>query len=235
MRQLAGQLALVTGASRGIGLAVSEALLAEGAHVLLCARSPQGLKSVAAGLSDRFGERVSAHACDVSDPAAVEELFLAARERLGGLDILVNNAGVCHRGPIDELTPAQWRETIDINLNGAFFCSRAAVPLLEPRRGFIVNVASRAGINAFPGGAAYNASKFGMIGLSEAMILDLRPRGIRVSYVMPGRVNTDFGGEDPEDWHLTTEDVAAAILHALSYDERALASRIELRPYRPPQ
>jgi len=232
--EIVDQVAIVTGASRGIGLAVAEQLLGAGAKVMLCGRDPARIESVISRLGESYDPaRVGGGVCDVTDEAAVEAFVADTVERFGALDVLVNNAGVCHRGPVDQLTPREWRETIDVNLTGVFLCSRAAIPYLQERRGFVINIASRAGINAFPGGAAYNASKFGLIGLSEAMVLDLRPRGIRVSYIMPGRVNTDFGGEDPEDWHLTTEDVASAVLHALSYPERALASRIELRPYRP--
>lgn len=225
----------MTGASRGIGLAVARALLDAGACVAICSKDAVGLESAAGALSQGVGQgRVLSRACDVSDPSQVAELIAAVVARFGGLDVLVNNAGVCHRGPVDALTPAQWAETIATNLTGAFLCSREAIPHLERRRGFVLNMSSRSGINAFPGGAAYCASKFGMVGLSEAMTLELRPRGIRVCCLMPGRVNTDFGDEQPEAWHLRTEDVARAALHVLTYDERALVSRIELRPDRPP-
>ncbi len=178
-------------------------------------------------------------ACDVRHFDEVEALMEFASKEAGGLDILVNNAGVGLFAAISEMSPEDWDRVIDTNLTGVFYCSRAAIPHLRKRGGgAIVNISSLAGKNAFAGGAAYNASKFGLEGLSEAMMLDLRYQNIKVAYVMPGSVATEFAGrteEGEESWRLTAGDVAEVVLDILAQDRRALASRVELRPFQPPK
>ena len=159
----------------------------------------------------------------------------ATKSEFGGVDILVNNAGIVAEGSLEEITPEIWGEVVNTNLTGAFYCSRAVVPVMrEQEGGDIINISSRAGINAYEGGFAYNASKFGLNGLSEALFLELKKYGIRVSYMMPGRVSTNFGDEEPEPWHVGPEDVAELVLSALSLNTRSVASRIEIRPVRTP-
>ncbi|MGD0922283.1 MAG: SDR family NAD(P)-dependent oxidoreductase [Terriglobia bacterium] len=167
-------------------------------------------------------------------------LIRAASERFGGLDILVNNAGIGVMKPVDQLTAEEWDATIETNLSGVFYCCREAIPLLRQRGGgYIFNISSLAGVNPFAGGSAYNASKFGLNGFSEAMMQDVRYDGIRVSYIMPGSVDTDFaaapGSKSRETWKLTGEDIAKAVVDLYKFPRTALASRIEMRPSQPPR
>jgi len=231
---LDGKYALVTGGSRGIGLAVAAALLREGAAVAICGRDRAALDAAL----ERLGDRSSAIECDVGDEGQVARMFAEVDRRFGGLDVLVNNAGVGLFAPAPDISPADWRRVIDTNLSGPFYCSRLAVPLMRRRGGgYIFNVSSLAGKNAFAGGAAYNASKFGLNGFSEALMLDVRYDNIRVSYLMPGSVETEFSGPggSKSGWALQAEDVAATIVDLLRLPGRALASRIEMRPLRPPR
>lgn len=231
--------AVVTGSTRGIGRAVARALVERGDHVIVSGRAASDALAVAGELT-AFGPG-EAHGipCDVRDPAACDALIQGAVERFGGLDVLVNNAGVGRFAPIHELEPADWDLQMRTNLDGVYHCSRNAVPHLVSRGGgWIMNVGSLAGRNPFAGGAAYNATKFGLLGLSEAMMLDLRPLGIRVTCIMPGSVNTHFSGGDPDpamDWKLTPEDIARIVVDLLDFPARALPSRIEIRPTRPPK
>ena len=231
----AGKACVITGSTRGIGLEIARALASSGADVAVSARSVDDVRRVAdevAGLGDG---RALGIACDVRDPEACRRLIDTAAERLGRLDVLVNNAGWGHFAPIDELSIDEWRLQIDTNLGGVFYCSRAAVPhLAATGDGWIINIGSLAGRHAFAGGTGYNASKFGLLGMTEAMMLDLRHRNIRVSLIMPGSVNTGFRGQDARhDWKLQGEDVAQAVTDLLAYPGRALPSRIEMRPSRP--
>ncbi|MBT8397416.1 MAG: SDR family NAD(P)-dependent oxidoreductase, partial [Gemmatimonadetes bacterium] len=159
--------------------------------------------------------------------------------RFGGLDLLVNNAGVGKFAPIQEMSIEDWHIQIDTNLSGVFYLSKAAIPALkDSRSAWILNIGSLAGRNTFAGGVAYNASKFGLLGMTEAMMLDLRYEGIRVSHIMPGSVDTGFGDRPAghkEGWALTPEDVSRAVLDLLRYPGNALPSRVELRPSQPPR
>lgn len=233
---MAPRIAIVTGGSRGIGRAVVEGLLAAGWTVRFCSRNPDSVAVTERELGGRFGDRVSGRAVDVRRQEEVEAFVAAVVARDGGLDCLVNNAGIGVFGPVDELSGEQWREVVETNLSGAFYFLRAAARIMKPRgRGHIFNVASLAGKHAMAGGAAYNASKFGLIGLSEAAMLDLRRHGVKVAALLPGSVATDFGagrGGD-EDWRIAPEDLAALVLHLLSYPDRTLPSLVEIRPTRP--
>ena len=171
--------------------------------------------------------------------AEVEALIAWVVEEAGRLDCLVNNAGVGTFAPIDEISPESFREVLETNLFGVYYAIHAVAPVMKRQgRGWIVNIASLAGKNPFAGGAAYNASKFGLMGMSEAAMLDLRHSGIRVAAILPGSVDTEFrtaGGEAGTDWMLAPEDVARTVVDLLAYPDRALPSRIELRPTRPPK
>ncbi|MGE5645149.1 MAG: SDR family oxidoreductase [Acidobacteriota bacterium] len=230
---LQGKTALVTGGTRGIGRAIARALLDAGASVEICGRSAEGVDKAVREL----GARASGTACDVSDPAAVAALFRHADERLGGLDILVNNAGVAGFSSVGDMSIEQWRNTIGTNLDGAFYCSREAVLRFRKRGGgFVVNISSLAGRNPFAGGAAYNASKYGLNGFSEAMMLDHRYDDVRVCYIMPGSVATEFNAQAPgAAWKIAPEDVAEVVLTVLRMPARTLISRVEIRPSRPPK
>ena len=237
MLDLTGSAAVVTGGSRGIGLAIAETLVQCGASVLIAARRPADLEKATAALAARGRGPVRGVAADVSSEADCERLVSASVEAFGRLDILINNAGVGEFVNVEEMPTAAWRVQLATNLDGVFFCCRAAIPHLKRTRGWIINIASLASRNAFAGGAAYNASKFGLLGFSEALMLEVRHAGIRVSCVMPGSVATEFGGEAAAggDWKLHAEDVARAVIDLLGYPPRALPSRVELRPTRPPK
>lgn len=234
MSLLEGKVAVVTGGNRGIGRGISEALHAEGATVVLTARDA-GAASRAAG---EIGPRAAGLACDVRDEAAVGRLFAEVEKRHGGCDVLVNNAGIGIFGPVAETKPDDWRAVIETNLNGVFYCCRAAIPQMKKRGGgYIFNVSSLAGKNAFPNGAAYNASKFGLNGFSEALMQEVRYDHIRVSYLMPGSVATEFGRGSiaKSGWALTPADVAAIVIDLLRSPAHALYSRVEMRPSEPPR
>ena len=229
------QVAAVTGGSRGIGRAVVEALLTEGWKVRFSSLSRTSVEATAAALAADHGTRVEGRAVDVRDAAAVTEWIDGVAESDGRLDCLVNNAGVGGFGPVDEMSLEEWHRIVDTNLHGAFAALRAAARQMKRRDGgWILNIASLAARHPFAGGAAYNASKYGLLGLSDAAMLDLRQHGIRVCAILPGSVATEFrsGGESP--WKLAPEDVARAVSDLLRYPHRALPSRIELRPSRPP-
>jgi NAD(P)-dependent dehydrogenase (short-subunit alcohol dehydrogenase family) len=241
---LKDKVAAITGATRGIGFDIAKALLAEGAAVFICGRDEARVgEAVAALAKTRPGARAAGIAADVRRHADCRRFIVGAIEKFGGLDILVNNAGIGIFKPVHEISPEEWDDTIATNLSAPFYCAREAIPHLQRRGGgYIFNVSSLAGVNAFAGGSAYNASKFGLNGFSEALMQDVRYDGIRVSYLMPGSVETDFGsgrarpeGAQAKGWKLSGEDVARAVVDLCSYPERALASRIELRPSRPPR
>lgn len=238
MAWLEGKAAVVTGGSRGIGRAIAEALLERGARVTIAAATPARVEQAAAELGVQAAGRVRGAVCDVRDPDQCGELIEGAVAAFGRLDVLVNNAGVGIFGSVAALSVEEWRQVIDTNLSGVFYCSRAAIPHLERTGGWIINIGSLAGVNAFAGGAAYNASKFGLVGFSEALMQDVRHAGIRVSHVMPGSVSTEFSGRERgagADWRLQAEDVARVVTDLLEFPPRALPSRIEIRPSQPPR
>jgi NAD(P)-dependent dehydrogenase (short-subunit alcohol dehydrogenase family) len=234
------KVAAITGGTRGIGYDVAAALLGEGARVFICGRSESALRDALTALEASAPGRTGGAVVDVRSYPDCRRFIQQAAERFGGLDLLVNNAGIGIMKPVDQLTPDEWDAIIETNLSGAFYCCREAIPLFRRRGGgYIFNISSLAGVNPFPGGAAYNASKFGLNGFSEAMMQDIRYDGIRVSYIMPGSVDTDFaaasGFKPRESWKLAGEDVAKAVLDLYRFPSRALASRIEMRPAQPPR
>ncbi len=238
--ELKGRIAVVTGGTRGIGYSVAESLVEDGACVYICGRDAGFLRSALERLRSKGKDSVDGSLADVRRYDDCRRLIQAAVDRFGGLDILVNNAGIGILKPVDQLSPEEWDATIGTNLSGAFYCCREAVPFMRRRGGgYIFNISSLAGINAFEGGSAYNASKFGLNGFSEALMQDVRYDGIRVSYIMPGSVDTDFaatpGSKPRESWKLTAEDIARAVVDLYAFPRGSLASRIELRPAQPPR
>jgi NAD(P)-dependent dehydrogenase (short-subunit alcohol dehydrogenase family) len=238
--EITDKVALVTGGTRGIGFSIAKALAGEGARVFVCGRDPASLQVALQDLERTGNGKADGIAADVRHYEDCRKLVRAAAERFGGLDILVNNAGIGILKPVHDLTPEEWDATLETNLSGAFYCCREAIPLMRQRGGgYIFNISSLAGVNPFPGGSAYNASKFGLNGFSEAMMQDVRYDGIRVSYIMPGSVATDFAGAPgsrrAEAWKLTAEDIAKAVVDLYKFPRSALASRIEVRPAQPPR
>jgi 3-oxoacyl-[acyl-carrier protein] reductase len=236
---MTGRVAVVTGGSRGIGRAVAAALLSRGVHVVIGAAKEATLHEAAAELRARapLDTRVVTCQVDVRRADSVRALMETAADTLGGIDILVNNAGIGTFGPVAEMSSEEWDAVMATNLTGVFHCCGAVLPHLRRRGGgWIINISSLAGLNPFPGGAAYCASKAGLNAFSDALMQEVRHEGIRVSAVLPGSVNTRFGGHDGTDeWKLAPEDVATAVVDLLAYPARSLPSRIELRPSHPPR
>ena len=227
--------AVITGGSRGIGLAIAEAFAGEGHNVAISGRDGQALAAAEKSLR-AHGAGVLVSRTDVRDYAAVETFINAAASAFGGIDVLVNNAGVGAFAPVDEMSLEDWHRVIDTNLNGVFYCTKAALPhLRRSRAAYVINISSLAGKNWFAGGAAYCASKAGLNAFSESLMQDVRQHDIRVSYIMPGSVNTEFSfmGAKPADWKLTGDDIARVVLDLVHSDARALASRVEIRPSKP--
>lgn len=227
-----GKSALVTGGSKGIGLAVARALISDGYGVTITARNKDEVEKAAADL----GEMAQGVPCDVREPQAVQEAVGRHVQKFGGLGVLFANAGVGHFAPVQDLTVEQWREVIDTNLSGVFYSVRACVPELQKSEGYVITLSSLAGKNPMKGGSAYNASKFGLNGFSEAIMLDLRDLGIKVTQIMPGSVATHFAGHTPGDqdaWKIQPEDIAQLALDVLHMPPRTLPSRIEVRPAQP--
>jgi NAD(P)-dependent dehydrogenase (short-subunit alcohol dehydrogenase family) len=232
MATLSDKYAVVTGATRGIGRSIAERLLDEGASVAICGRSSQTTGEALRELRGR-GNAIGM-SCDVADSARVQQFFRFVGENFPGIDYLINNAGVGVFKPMGELTFEDWRKVVETNLSGVFYCSHEGLPLLKKRGGgYLINISSLAGRNPFAGGSAYNASKFGLNGFSEAMMLDHRYDNIRVSYIMPGSVATDFGSGGGEDWKIAPEDIAEIVMNLLRMPERTLVSRVEVRPSKP--
>ena len=233
MPNLTGKVAIVTGSTKGIGLAIAERLVNEGASVVVSARTEADVRNTA----ERLGDLALGIPCDVADPEQCRRLIDRTVERLGRLDVLVNNAGFGIFKPVTELTVEEWRAQIDVNLGGVFYCSKAALPHLSATGdGFIINIGSLAGRNPFSGGTGYNASKFGLVGMTEAMMLDVRYDDVRVCLVMPGSVNTHFRDREQvaeRTWRLQADDCALAVIQMLDYPRGAHVSRIEMRPAQP--
>jgi len=235
--ELNGKIAVVTGGTKGIGYSIAERLLKEGTKVFVCGRDRNDLRRALASLSN-FGQ-VAGEICDVRSEEQVKMMLAECVRLFDGLDILINNAGMGYFGKtVEELSGDEWRQTIETNLNGVFYCCRHAIPIIKERGGgYILNISSLAGQNAHPKMAAYNASKFGLNGFSEALMQEVRQDDIKVSYICPGSVNTAFGGDTPSEtksWQLQPSDIAQVIVDLIRMPERALPSKVELRPSKPP-
>jgi 3-oxoacyl-[acyl-carrier protein] reductase len=228
---------LVTGATRGIGFAIAKMLLEEGAKVAICGREQSAVDQAVAKLHAETGGKVAGKAADVRNHEDIAGLFQFVDATFGALDVLVNNAGVGVFRSVSDLTIEDWQLTLETNLSGVFYCCREAFPRFKTRGGgYIVNISSLAGKNPFAGGSAYNASKFGLNGFSEAMMLDQRNENVRVSYVMPGSVATEFSGHSTQAgsvWKIQSEDIAEIVRMLMRMPERTLISRVEVRPSKP--
>ncbi len=230
---LKGKTAIVTGGTKGIGRAIAAALVREGLSVCIAARNQSEIDTTI-----REGDATVGRVCDVRDYAQVKDLVDYAARELGGLDILINNAGIGIFQTVEETSPEDFRAVLETNLSSVFYCCHEAIPQMKKRGGgYIINISSLAGANPHPRMAAYNASKFGLNGFSEALMQEVRHQNIKVSYVMPGSVNTEFGGDtasDEKSWQLTPQDIARVVVDLFHQDDRALSSRVEIRPSKPP-
>jgi NAD(P)-dependent dehydrogenase (short-subunit alcohol dehydrogenase family) len=237
VQSLTGKVAVVTGGSRGIGLAIARGLVAQGAQVTITGKDESHLSAARPRIEAAGPGSVEALRADVRRYDEMDHAMTATAARFGGLDVLVNNAGVGIFADVADMSPEQWSDVIDTNLTGVFHACHAAIPHMRRRGGgFIVNISSLAGKNAFTGGAAYCASKSGLNAFSEALMQEVRYDNIRVSYVMPGSVATGFSNGDETrgaDWKISADEVADVVLNLLRHDPRSLPSRVELRPSKP--
>lgn len=235
---LENKIAVVTGGTKGIGRAIAEILLKAGAAVFVCARDKSELKRALEELS-ALG-KVEGEVCDVRSETQVKMMLDECVRVFGGVDVLVNNAGIGIIGKtVEEMSAEEFEQTLQTNLFGVFYACHHAIPLMKKRGGgYIINVSSLAGQNAHPKMAAYNASKFGLNGFTEALMQEVRGDRIKVTAICPGSVNTHFGGEEPSGekaWQLQPADIAEVVMNLLEMDERALPSKIEIRPSQPPK
>ncbi|MGA2589641.1 MAG: SDR family oxidoreductase [Bryobacteraceae bacterium] len=235
METLSGKIAIVTGGTRGIGRAIAQRLWREGASVAVCSRSLDNVRAFLNECQGGAGGQVFGEAADVSKLEDVQRFFASVDARFGGVDFLINNAGIGVFKSVADLTPEEWRRTIDLNLSGVYYCSHEVLHRMRNRGGgYIINVSSLAGKNPFAGGAAYNASKFAVNGFSEAMMLDHRYDNVRVSYIMPGSVDTGFSAQaGAARWKIQPEDIAEVVMMLLRMPARTLVSRVEIRPSQP--
>lgn len=230
--------ALITGGTKGIGYGIAEVLLAQGFRVAITGRDAESAADSAKKLSEdaTSGEAIGIKA-DVRKMADMEAAVKETVEEFGSLDLVVANAGLGHFGSIEDITEEQWHQTIDTNLTGVFNTIKASLAPLKASKGLIVTISSLAGTNFFAGGAAYNASKFGLTGFTQAVMLDLRKSGVRVSTIMPGSVTSHFAGHTPnpdDAWKIQPEDIGTMVLNLMRMDPRTLPSKIEVRPSMPP-
>lgn len=235
---LVSKIVLVTGATKGIGYAIAECLVKTGACVFICGRKLGEVDSAVSRLSE-FGKAAGGD-CDVRDEVQVRTMIADCERVFGGVDILINNAGMGIFGKtVEEMSGDEFRQTLETNLCGVFYACHYAIPAMKQRGGgYIINISSLAGQNAHPKMAAYNASKFGLNGFSEALMQEVRHDNIKVSYICPGSVNTHFGNDTPSPekaWQIQPEDIAQTVITLLSMNDRALLSKVEIRPSKPPK
>lgn len=230
--------AIVTGGSTGIGYGIAAALVKEGFNVAITSRSQERADEAAEQLRQEGSGEVLGIAADVRQFADQQRAVEVTLDKWGQVDLFVANAGVGHFAPIDELSVELWKETIDTNLTGPFYSIKAALDALKSSKGFFITISSLAGTNFFAGGSAYNASKFGLTGFTQSIMLDLRQSDIRVSTIMPGSVATGFNSHEVSDkdaWKIQIEDIGKLVVDLFNMNPRTLPSKIEVRPTRPPK
>ncbi len=235
MNDIKNKVAYITGGSKGIGLGIAKGLLEKGMRVAITSRSLAAAKKAADSLSSD-PDRVLALESDVSSMASEQKAVEAARKHFGQIDVVVANAGVGHLVSFDEISEAQWNETINTNLTGVFNTVKSALPSLKESKGYVITIASLAGTNFFENGTAYNASKFGLVGFSQALMLDVRKHGIKVTTIMPGSVATEFNDHkvsDSDAWKIQPEDIGEIVVSLLEMHPRTLPSKVEVRPSKP--
>ncbi|MEO9478367.1 MAG: SDR family oxidoreductase [Maribacter dokdonensis] len=233
MKDLKNKVAYITGGTKGIGFAVAQTLLDQGMKVAISGRSQESVDQALKGFNNDDVLGIVSNVAKLSDE---ENAVAKITDKWGQVDVVLANAGVGNFAPIDEMTEEQWHQMIDVNLSGVFHTLKASVASLKKTEGYYITLASLAGTNFFAQGAGYNASKFGVVGFTQAAMLDLRQYGIKVSTIMPGSVATHFNHNEPGDkdaWKIQPEDIGELVLDLLQMNERTLPSKIEVRPTRP--
>ena len=229
------KIALITGGSKGIGYGIAKAMLENGMKVAITSRTQKAADEAANSLGS--SDQVIGIEADVRNMESQENAVQQVIEKWGQLDVLIANAGVGHFADIDDLTAEQWNEVIDVNLTGVFYSTKAGMSFLKKTQGYLITIASLAGVNFFAKGAAYNASKFGLVGFTQAVMMDVRQAGVKVSTIMPGSVSTHFNNRVPSDadaWRIQPEDVGQIVIDLLKMPARTLPSKVEVRPSMPP-
>jgi NAD(P)-dependent dehydrogenase (short-subunit alcohol dehydrogenase family) len=239
MNDISGKVALITGGTKGIGFGIAEALMSKGVNVVITGRNEETAQIAASKLNENStsGARAIGVEADVRNLSSQESAMRATMAEFGKIDVVIANAGIGHFGSVETLTSAQWQETIDTNLTGAFYSLKANLDALKESKGYYITISSLAGTNFFAGGSAYNASKFGLTGFTQAAMLDLRKHGIKVSTIMPGSVATYFNDHVPgegDSWKIQIEDIGKLVVDLLEMHPRTLPSKIEVRPTIPP-
>ena len=238
MQNLENKVAIITGGSKGIGYGIATSLLEQGMKVAITSRSQENAEQAAASLKEIGKGEVIGLAADVRSLESQKDVVKKVLDKWGKLDVMVANAGIGHFASIEELTEEQWNDTIDTNLSGVFFSVKAGLEALKASKGYIITISSLAGTNFFAGGSAYNASKFGLTGFSQAVMLDVRNYGIKVTTIMPGSVATYFNDHEPSEkdgWKIQKEDSGEMVVDLLHMNPRTLPSKIEVRPTTPPK
>lgn len=236
MERLKDKVALITGGTKGIGRGIAQALLHQGMKVAITGRDASSTKEAAKGLTENENYILAVEA-DVRDYESQQQAVEVVVKKFGKIDVLVANAGLGHFESITEMTPKQWNETIDTNLTGVFYSVKAAIDAIKGSKGYIITISSLAGTNFFEKGTAYNASKFGLTGFTQALMLDVRQDDVKVTTIMPGSVSSHFGGREPEDgadWRIQPEDIGQLTVDLLKMHPRTLPSKVEVRPAKPP-
>jgi len=236
--ELKGKIALVTGGTKGIGYATAVEMLKSGMSVMITGRTEKTLQETVDQLNRTYPEKVIGQAGDVSNLDDMNATIKTINDKWGGLDVLIANAGIGHFAKIQDMTSEQWNETIDVNLTGVFNSVKSSLDSLKKSKGYIITIASLAGTNFFARGAAYNASKFGLVGMTQAIMMDLRDDDIKCTTIMPGSVSTHFNGNEPAEkdaWKIQPEDIGQMVIDLLKMPARTLPSKVEVRPSKPPK
>ena len=236
MEDLKDKVALITGGTKGIGRGIAEALLHQGMKVAITGRDEKSTKEAATELTEN-DNYILGVAADVRDYDSQKAAVQATLDKFGKIDVLIANAGLGHFENITDMTPQQWNETIDTNLTGVFYSVKASLEAIKESKGYMITISSLAGTNFFEKGTAYNASKFGLTGFSQALMMDVRQDDVKVTTIMPGSVSSHFGGRTPDegtDWRIQPEDLGQLTVDLLKMHPRTLPSKVEVRPAKPP-
>ena len=235
MNELTNKVAYITGGSKGIGYGIAKKLLEKGMRVAITSRSLASAQKAASSLTDDK-KRILGLESDTSSFASEQKAIDEVVKHFGQLDVVVANAGVGHLVSFDDITVEQWTETINTNLTGVFNTVKTSLPALKQTKGYVITIASLAGANFFEKGTAYNASKFGLVGFTQALMLDVRKHDIKVTTIMPGSVATEFGDNivsEKDAWKIQPEDIGQMVADLLEMNPRTLPSKIEVRPSKP--